>query len=832
MLEDSDKDAKKDVLVHFYHFLSGKDKHFIRQVSAHEGQREKDVKKLLEPERTQLYLQYGVSIQGIRQLLFTAAPQQVGLLGAGPSSIDAEQPSAKALSHTWSGNKVVPLSPDGTSPLDDDEEAEAAREAELKEEALREELVKTQVMERLGPIFGDVDKRTIWTSTFFLAAVYNKVVSGILTGIQQGADVSTGSSSAIALNIGLLLSQGLFSIWMVMVRPQRAFTAVLLACISEWLQTGTCFCIVILQFCTTEDCNANTQKASLYFQIGIVVMQLLSALFMILAMITMTRKEVKAEAMRQEVIKKVKEERLAAKKAGGKREIKPHLAASLKLAINKSKSKRVPPTPAAPPQTLVIGPEPSRQYMPSLPVTASLDEPKPPPKPVYRAPLPKQKMIEEEEDEVVPIKPWAPPPLLREEKPEFDPDIPPDQWRPENSTFVLRSKENDSRELIETEDSRQDQFELEWQRLVLRDRFKTALMSREKQISAKNKTPLRQIEDVLAEVKMVASSHKEIIRNLFSYSCVTMAQAPGSDGAFKLREKGWMGLFDEMAEPSRTSLTGGERVSNIRVRVSNQGAGSKKFALSQDILRNIFLATNARKKIPGHADSIGSALVRFEFYEALIRASLHWSEHGHGSSLMTAAVALDSFVRQALLSHVAPVVLEDTNFFRVNRMYTQAVEASIQVHSDLIEAMFNLYRDKYLHFLFGAALFPIEAWDDFLEGTKLLEYSGLDKRQAMVIFVRSQMIVIDELKLPIRSKSLTYYDFIEALLRLAEASLALYPHVAKPQRQTPVRLDRNAPPSRGGLALAGAPAAAARLEVRFEGLVDYLIKELEAQHAS
>ena len=164
----------------------------------------------------------------------------------------------------------------------------------------------------------------------------------------------------------------------------------------------------------------------------------------------------------------------------------------------------------------------------------------------------------------------------------------------------------------------------------------------------------------------------------------------------------------------------------------------------------------------------------------------------------------------------------------------QAVESSIQAHSDLIEAVFNLYRDKYLHFLFGAVWFPIEAWDDFLEGTKLLEFSGLNKRQAMVIFTRSQMVVVDELKLPIRTKSLTYYEFIEALLRLAEASQVFDPAAANAQRQTPMRWERSGVGSGGAAPSRQSSRAFGRtqgLEARFESLLDYLIAELEAQHA-
>jgi hypothetical protein len=243
LLEDSQKDVKKDVLVHFYHFISGKDKHFIRQVSKTEIQWEKDVKKMLEPERTQLYLRYGVSIQGIRHLLFQRAPEQVGLLkGEHTSSWDDERASSGAIQAEFS-NKVVPITAGPLSAdTDKEDEEDAVLNAQMKREVLRDELVKTEVHERLGPIFGDVDKRSIFTSTFFLVAMVNKLIAGLLTGIQQGSDASEGSRGAIGLNIGLLLCQGSFTIWMCFIRPQRAFTAVLLQCVTEWLQTGTCLC--------------------------------------------------------------------------------------------------------------------------------------------------------------------------------------------------------------------------------------------------------------------------------------------------------------------------------------------------------------------------------------------------------------------------------------------------------------------------------------------------------------------------------------------------------------------------------------------------------------
>jgi hypothetical protein len=442
---------------------------------------------------------------------------------------------------------------------------------------------------------------------------------------------------------------------------------------------------VILQFCLTGTCNDNTQKAQLYFQIGIVVMQLLSAVFMILAMITMTRKEVKAEAKRQEIIKQVKEEKRL-RKAGlvvPKREIKPHLAQSMKIAIDKSKASKSIKLEAAP---LVI--------FPSRPVTAAAveEEPKPKPKVVYRAPLPTSTIKEEEEEPAPRLKPWVAPPLIRGEIPVYDPNIPADQWRREISTFMLRTRENDARDLVETESIRRDQFESDWKRLEVRERFKTALMSREKQISSRKGMPIRRIEDVLAEVKEVACDQKVLIRSFFGYACVMMASDPGSTESFRLREKGWMSLFDEISDPTpkRMSLTG-ERTSNIRIRVSNhwQGAGNKTFGLSHETLRTIFLATNDNKK-KGTVDFVGIAFVRFEFYEALIRAALSWSDH----ALLTPAQALDSFVRQALLTHVPAEVYEDTNTFRVNRMYTQAVEASIHAHLDLIQATFDLYRDK------------------------------------------------------------------------------------------------------------------------------------------
>jgi hypothetical protein len=92
------------------------------------------------------------------------------------------------------------------------------------------------------------------------------------------------------------------------------------------------------------------------------------------------------------------------------------------------------------------------------------------------------------------------------------------------------------------------------------------------------------------------------------------------------------------------------------------------------------------------------------------------------------------------------------------------VDAVLVEYHDLLISCFKLYksRDK-------AKFFWIEHWAAFLEAMCLMgPHTGLDRQEAKLLFFWSQCLVSDELKRRKRAVGLVFFDFIEAISRLAD----------------------------------------------------------------
>lgn len=78
--------------------------------------------------------------------------------------------------------------------------------------------------------------------------------------------------------------------------------------------------------------------------------------------------------------------------------------------------------------------------------------------------------------------------------------------------------------------------------------------------------------------------------------------------------------------------------------------------------------------------------------------------------------------------------------------------------------MFKLYKAKdRSKFMF------LEHWAAFCDASGLLgTHTGIERREIKLIFGWSQLIVTDELKRRRRAMSLTLFDFVEALCRMAD----------------------------------------------------------------
>ena len=239
----------------------------------------------------------------------------------------------------------------------------------------------------------------------------------------------------------------------------------------------------------------------------------------------------------------------------------------------------------------------------------------------------------------------------------------------------------------------------------------------------------------------------------------------------------WLGFFQEFAKLDKKVV--GARTSDPLKRSSDtlpQATGD--FTMMRSELHNIFISTKDKgaqvqdDKTKGSntnsqaidASDTGASMMRFEFFEGLVRVSLSWSSAI--PSLSSPSLAFEAFIKNVITPHLPSEALLDTNVWRKEKMYNKEMETALQAHWDILEATYNLYKDKYKA---KFALFPIEAWEDLLSGTQLMEHAKIDRRKARWFFITSLMATVDDLKVAGRASSLPLFDFIEALCKVSES---------------------------------------------------------------
>eukprot|EP00798_Chlamydomonas_sp_ICE-L_P007991 gene7991-1215_t len=143
----------------------------------------------------------------------------------------------------------------------------------------------------------------------------------------------------------------------------------------------------------------------------------------------------------------------------------------------------------------------------------------------------------------------------------------------------------------------------------------------------------------------------------------------------------------------------------------------------------------------------------FEFYEALVRFAFGKFINHKGTDDASDAVLM--LLDQVLIPNVPPAALLDPNEFRRNRMYNESM--------DLV-ALYYLYKAKN-----RSKYFDMEHYKSMLTATCLLgKHTGIEVHTAKLAFIWSKLVVSDELGQRERANSLGFFDFVEAMARLAD----------------------------------------------------------------
>ncbi|KAF5832674.1 hypothetical protein DUNSADRAFT_11381 [Dunaliella salina] len=344
------------------------------------------------------------------------------------------------------------------------------------------------------------------------------------------------------------------------------------------------------------------------------------------------------------------------------------------------------------------------------------------------------------------------------------------------SMFEERRQMSETREIIDTDRVKQNQFDLDFSRVAAKPLF-CKLLTRIDENMRQSLGNFR-LDQYIGMLHEKMSAYRDQLRSIFIfYSCVASRFASEEFGRVTLSS--WL-QFCSDAHIMDNAQKGCTRADLATVFVAVKGGTDSKAneAISDD------------------------AMMRFEFYEGIARAAFaKFILPRHLNELSDAVVMA---IEACVLPHVPQEALLDPNTFRYDlyafndmekrsqgfirsrHVSTPHVVAgpvsmpyavasllwvdvpSVKPHStdhwSFLTALYKLFkaRDRTRYF-------RVEHWGNLLEASKLNAHqAGLDKRDAKLIFSWSQLSVLDELKRRKRTVALTQWDFVEAVCRLAE----------------------------------------------------------------
>ncbi|KAG2424357.1 hypothetical protein HXX76_014566 [Chlamydomonas incerta] len=310
-------------------------------------------------------------------------------------------------------------------------------------------------------------------------------------------------------------------------------------------------------------------------------------------------------------------------------------------------------------------------------------------------------------------------------------------WSVDESIFAQRKKENEARDLFDTEKVVKQQLSLDWQRIVSKSRFRRLVARGDAGV----KNDGQSLDEELSEVREELERQSAFIRSAFNYYSMKDGALASSD-VLQMGCNAWLNFCNDagIVHPTQRGCT------------------------VQD-LQTIFISVNFEEESDTtEADANDDdAMVRFEFMEGIVRAA--FGKYIASKKCTDASDAVGMLLEEiSSAPDFPPEAKVEANDFRRNRFYTRHVEEVLKEHYDLLLAMFKLYkaRDR-------SRLFWPEHWAAFLDSNKLLGLAtGVERREAKLIFGWSQALVTDELRRRQRAVSLTFWDFVEAVARLAD----------------------------------------------------------------
>jgi len=327
-------------------------------------------------------------------------------------------------------------------------------------------------------------------------------------------------------------------------------------------------------------------------------------------------------------------------------------------------------------------------------------------------------------------------------------------WSLEHSLFQQRAKENEARDIFDTVEVLDAQFEVDWQRICQKGGLEQAVAAATVNPAAHNGEAINRQPEVnlqLGQVRHELRKHIHTVRSCFIFFAA-LAPTHRSHELMAMRMQDFREFTHccNISDPRSPSCTPADVESIFKA--------SKGPAGPNEVQHGMLLKGMATQP---------HLLHRSEFMECIVRLAIakHFKATHAAEGQPSVAAAVARLFEEDIEPNLSPTAKVDANAFRQDRLYSEDMEVCIRSHWTLLETAFKVYSA-------GGDVLSIESWLALLAAGALLgraNHTGIDKHAAKVVFMLSQASVVDKLGAhQNRAEGLKFYDFVEALARLSE----------------------------------------------------------------
>jgi len=339
--------------------------------------------------------------------------------------------------------------------------------------------------------------------------------------------------------------------------------------------------------------------------------------------------------------------------------------------------------------------------------------------------------------------------------PQADPE--PEGWSIKKSVFGPRAIRADAKDYFDTEEVAMKRLALDWKRVCVKKRFRAFVAEIDEDSGEEDEAEAEAgpdgldqeaaLDQELAEVHAELAKHETAIYNGFAFFCVGAAVG---EAAYSLK-------------PNSFKLFCGDCEVNDEY-------------LKQDECDKIFVECNVEEEADDDSGGGGKraqamaeanddgALMRFEFLEAVTRLAIGKYMDEANQRTKDVSEAIKMICEECIKPCLSPEASIDRNVFRRERLYCEEVDKALKPYMQVLRAVFSFYRA-----LARKSLLPMEQWLLFLNQSELAgPKTGVSIREGKLVFLFSQLLVVDEINSRERLISMTFFDFLEGVCRMAD----------------------------------------------------------------